>query len=298
MPSPLEELKALLDAYRLRPQKRFGQNFMVDPNFARSIALSAQADEHTLVVEVGPGTGLLSRAILQTHPRARLLAIEIDRKLPEILVNVLATERADGRFSLLCGDVLASKHAVNAELLAEIKRIKREEARPRLVLCANLPYNAATALLMNLLLNADPELHFERLIGTVQLEMAQRVVGRVDTNDYGPLAILTALRAQARIVRKVGPEIFWPRPQIDSAVLEVEPRTWEQSDLQVSEAEDFPCFVQMLFQHRRKALRGVCLKRFPNAAALLSPFAQVRAETLSPQALLTLYRQLMPTEIV
>ncbi|MCW8129644.1 MAG: hypothetical protein KIS92_04590 [Planctomycetota bacterium] len=295
MAGPLERIKASLEARGLKPRKAFGQNFLVDPNFARAVAAAARADERTLAVEVGPGTGVLTRALLESHPRARVLAVEIDRGLAGLLREEFSAEMAAGRLTLIEGDALDGKHGINAGLLAEGLRISRDESRPRRVLCANLPYNAATPLIANLALPlpweppAPPVSFVERIVATVQLELAERFFGKPGGNDYGPLAALLALRATGSIARKVGGEVFWPRPQVASAVAELDLRPWDGSDLRADEAAGFQEFLQKLFQQRRKTLRAA-LKTAGLALAAADPRAAQRAEDLPPAALLALYR--------
>lgn len=294
-----ERLPELLAAHGLSPRKRFGQHFLVDPNFARAVAAAAGADERTLLIEVGPGTGLLTRALLEAHPRARVLAIEIDRGLNGLLRAEFAGELAAGRVTLLEGDVLAGKHGLHPGLCAEALGISRHEDRPRRVLCANLPYNAATPLLANLALpgragpRRTPELRLvEKAVATVQLELARRILGAPGSADYGALAALLALRTRGRLLRKAGPEIFWPRPQVQSAVLELEYLPWPESGLHPEEAAPFQRFVQKLFQHRRKTLRAA----LGGGLAQDDPLARARAEDLPPEELLSLFRALTEGE--
>ena len=283
---PLQRMQDLLAAHGVKPRKFLGQNFLIDPNFALAVAHAAAPDERTLLVEVGPGTGILTRALLDSHPRARVLAIEIDRRLCGLLREELASEIAAGRVTLLEGDVLASKHRINAELLAAGLRISRQEERPRRVLCANLPYHVATPVIANLALELVP--FVERIVATVQLELAQRFFGAPGTSEFGPLAVLLALRARGSIVRRVGPQVFWPRPRVSSAVVELDLIPWEACALKPERAAAFQALVQKLFQQRRKTLRAVLKGRLRAD----DPRAILRAEDLPPEELLKLLADL------
>lgn len=281
-------IRDLLAAHQLKPKKIFGQNFMVDTNFATAIAREAAPGEKTLVLEVGPGTGALTQQLLHAHPHARVLAIEIDTHLAQLLRETFAAEIASGRLTLLEGDVLAGKHALNREWVRTALEIADKENRPRRVLCANLPYNAATPLLANLAL--DPHgLNVSVAIGTVQLELAERLLGRPGSSDYGALAALMALRATGKIVRRVGNAVFWPRPAVESAVVRIEFLPWEPREpgaLQRGEAEAFQVFLSRVFSQRRKMLRAVLKNQtFPDDVP-----PQSRAEDLPPQTLLKLFR--------
>ena len=265
---------------------------MVDPQFAAAIARQSAPDEKTLLIEVGPGTGCLTLALLNAHPAARILAIEIDRGLAAALREALRSLPAGERVTLLEGDALSGKHALSPELVKAAQEISISEHRPRRVLCANLPYNAATPLLANLA--ADREgLSLAEAVVTVQLEAAQRLFAQAGTRAYGPLAVLMALRADGEIARKAGNEIFWPRPQVDSAVIGLRFRPWPEANqpgLQRAEAGPFQVFLRTLFSKRRKTLRGALKPLRIPAAVDVTP--DERAENLSPGSLLALFRGL------
>jgi len=272
---------------------------MVDPNFVRAVAREAHADEKTLLLEVGPGTGLLTAALLESHPQARVLAIELDPKLANLLREEFAGELSAGRLTLLEGDVLAGKHALNAEWLGEIARISHTEGRPQRVLCANLPYNAATPLIANLAWPMDEafraaagalieERTVQRIVATIQLELAERLFGAPGSHDYGALTACLALCSKGKLTRKVGPEAFWPRPQVSSAVIELDYPAWPACALRREEALAFRDFTQTLFQQRRKTLGAVLKGRLSKEA----PLAKARAEDLAPAELLGLFRTL------
>jgi len=317
----LETLKSQLAARGLVPRKALGQNFLIDPNFARAVVAEAAVDVRTLVLEIGPGTGALTRAVLDASPHARVLALELDHGLARLMREEFSAEIETRQLTLLEGDVLDGKHGVHRELIEEALRISQEEARPRRVLCANLPYNVATPLLANLALplrvveeernpsasvsspstratdgksspwhegNGEVTRLVERAVATVQLELADRLLGRHGTNDYGPLAVLLALRARGGMVRKVGAEIFWPRPAVSSAVVALDYLPWQDGTLKAEDAWDFQDFVQKLFQRRRKTLRAA-LKIMGLLLDSSDPRASTRAEDLAPEELLNLF---------
>ena len=307
----LAQLKAQLDVRGLRPRKSLGQNFLVDTNFATAVAREADADEHTLLMEVGPGTGFLTQTLLNAHPNARVLAIELDHGLATLLRDTFAESIAAEKLTLLEGDALSGKHGLNEEWLAEAERIARDEDRTRRVLCANLAYNMATPLIANLLVGnlkdgprASPPAHqdsfalqtneggrgpssrlLHRIIATVQLELAERLVGEPSTPDYGPLAVFAALTTDCRIIRKVGPEVFWPRPQVKSAVLRIELLPWKETPLTPDQAQPFMGFLHQAFGQRRKTLRAALKGTIPAEHDL----AGKRAENVNPEELLELF---------
>jgi 16S rRNA (adenine1518-N6/adenine1519-N6)-dimethyltransferase len=294
-PRPKDSLKAALSARGIAPQKRFGQNFMIDPNFALAVARNAQPGVGTLTLEIGPGTGCLTRAILDADSQARVLAMEIDHGLAALLRETFAAELESGRLTLLEGDALASKHELNPELVATALEISARENRPRRTLCANLPYNAATPLLANMAADAQ-KLDVALAVATVQLELAERLFGAPGGADYGALTAFMSLRSKGAIIRRIGNEIFWPRPQVDSAVIRIEylPFSDEQHPapdrLRRSEAQAYQKFLQQLFSQRRKTLRATLKPRIIPPDTGIAP--ESRAEDLAPDVLLKLFRSL------
>jgi len=293
--SRIANLKAAFAARGLAPRKSLGQNFMLDSNFAAFVARASAPDEGTLVIEVGPGTGLLTAALLQAHPAARVLAIEIDQGLAALLRETLSQEIAAGRLTLLEGDALSGKHALSPSLAAAALEISGREGRPRRVLCSNLPYNAATPCLMNLAADGGP-LAISSAVATVQAELAERLLAQPGDSAYGVPTVILALRATGRILRRVGKEIFWPRPQVDSAVIELGFKPWvedagaaeEGALLRREEVAPFQKFLQWHFSQRRKMLRATFKAREILEALNIPPKA--RAEELAPQTLLALFR--------
>ena len=294
-PRAKDSLKETLSSRGMAPQKKFGQNFMIDTNFALAVARDAAPGAGTLTLEIGPGTGCLTRAILAADPQARVLAMEIDRGLAELLRETFAAEIDAGRLTLLEGDALESKHELSGEFVAAALEISARENRPRRVLCANLPYNAATPLLANMSGDAQ-HLDVKLAVATVQLELAQRLFGAAGSGDYGALTAYMAMRSKGSIIRKIGNEIFWPRPQVDSAVVKVEYLPFAAEDqpapdrLRRSEAVGFQQFLQKLFSQRRKTLRATLKPKVIPAESGISPDA--RAEDLAPDVLLRLFRMI------
>ena len=268
---------------------------MIDSNFAAAVARDAAPDSHTLILEIGPGTGYLTQALLDAHPNARVLAIELDRGLAALLRETLADPIRQQRLTLLEGDALAGKHRLAAELVDAARAISTEENRPRRVLCANLPYNAATPVLANMAADADG-LGMSSAVATIQLELASRFFAKPGESAYGALSVLMALRASGKILRRIGNQVFWPRPQVDSAVIGLEFRPWMdgngrgQTLMRREECPGFQQFLQTLFSQRRKMLRAVIKPATVPETLQIAPNA--RAEDLPPETLLALFRLL------
>ena len=253
------QIEAALEQAGMHPRHRFGQNFMIDANLVRLIADSGEIGPEDLVLEAGPGTGTLSEELLQRlGPSGRLLAVEIDRDLAAVLLERFAGE---DRFELIQGDALAGKHGLNPILLEEIARARGEGRIVRLV--ANLPYNIASPLVVELLLAGVGLLAF-----TVQKEVADRLrAGPADGKEYGPLSVVVQTLADVEVLRTIPPAAFWPRPKIDSSLVRLRRR---EADPALSGRErSLARFVSAIFTMRRKTLRRGLSDMIPDATAAL-----------------------------
>lgn len=206
----LPPLREVVAAHGLNPKKSLGQNFLFDLNLTRKIARAAGPLSGVDVLEIGPGPGGLTRALLAEGARS-VTAIERDERCLAALEEVAAA--ADGRLRVVAGDALTNDHAA----------LMPGRAPARIV--ANLPYNVGTALLTGWL-ESDPwPPWFERLTLMFQREVAERIVATpAQRADYGRLAVLAGWRAQARILFDVPPSAFTPPPKVTSSVVELIPR--------------------------------------------------------------------------
>ena len=227
------ELAALLSTHGLRPSRALGQNFVVDPNTVRRIARLAEVGPGDLVLEIGAGLGSLTLALLETG--AEVHAIEVDRYLLEPLRSVVEPR----------GAVVHHADALNADYDAIL-------AGREAVVVANLPYNVATPLVLHLL-EAEPLIR--RMLVMVQREVGERFAAQAGDEAYGAASLRVQYFADARVVGKVAPTVFVPRPKVDSALVSIVRRTSVRVDPEVvSEAELFEV-IRTSFGQRRKMLR-------------------------------------------
>lgn len=240
----LADIRGLLAAAGLAPQHRFGQNFLVDQNLLRKLVETAAPEPGDIVLEVGPGTGSLTELLLERG--ARVIAVEIDRGFQKILDQRLG---ANPRFTLIRGDALETKHRLNPEIKAALEH-HPPEPNGVYKLVANLPYQIATPLLLDLLY-ATPR--FERLTCTIQREVGQRLTAMAESDDYGPISVLAQLFADVQLVAILPPSVFWPRPKVESVMLNIRPRP--HGSLGIDDLPGFVEFVQHGFGQRRKMLR-------------------------------------------
>lgn len=265
------EIQSLLAGAQTQPRHRFGQNFMIDQNLVRIVADAGAITAGDRVIEVGPGTGTLTEELLSRG--AEVVAVEIDRDLAKLLRERFGDQPG---FILIEGDALSSKHAVNADLAAHI-------ALPRpSKLVANLPYNIASPLIIELLAAG-----VDLLVFTVQKEVADRLRATAGSDDYGPLSVMAQMLGDVEFLRTLPPQAFWPAPKIESALVRI-----TRADRLGADAAAFGRFVHKLFSFRRKTLRKALRQADLPADAMLAGTgidAQLRPEVLTGQQLLSLY---------
>jgi len=195
------EMLRLLEAHGLRPRRSLGQHFLADPNIVDRIVAVADVGPGDRVVEIGAGTGTLTRALAEAG--ARVVAYEVDEGLRPVLAEVL--DGVDG-VELRFGD------AASADLAAELG------AGPW-IMVANLPYGVGTTILLRVLRQVPP---VTRMVVMVQLEVARRLVAGPGSKEYGLPSVIVRLHARARIEFTVSPQVFVPPPRVTSAVVRLD----------------------------------------------------------------------------
>ena len=266
---PLREVAA---RHGLDARKALGQNFLFDLNLTGKIARAAGPLEGVAVVEVGPGPGGLTRALLSEGAR-KVIAIERDERAVPALAEIGA--HWPGRLDVVAADALT----IRPETL-----IAKAGGAP-IRICANLPYNVATALLTGWLESEPWPPFFDRLILMFQREVALRIVATpAERADYGRLGVLAGWRTEARILFDVSPAAFTPAPKVTSSVVELIPRAAPDP----CEAQILSAATQAAFGQRRKMLRqslkGFAASRGLDLAALLAETGldpTLRAEEVS-----------------
>ncbi|TPL80308.1 16S rRNA (adenine(1518)-N(6)/adenine(1519)-N(6))-dimethyltransferase RsmA [Mesorhizobium sp. B2-3-12] len=270
----LPPLRDVIERHGLQAKKALGQNFLLDLNLTGKIARSAGDLTNATVIEVGPGPGGLTRALL-SNGACRVVAIERDERCLAALAEVSA--HYPDRLQVISGDALKTDFAALASEAAG------DGGKVRIV--ANLPYNIGTELLVRWLTVADWPPFYASMTLMFQREVAQRIVAAPGSDAYGRLGVLAGWRTQARIAFDVPPQAFTPPPKVTSSVVHLEPR-----------ATPLPADVRKLgrvteaaFGQRRKMLRQ-SVKSLGGEALLeragIDPTR--RAETLSVEEFVTL----------
>ena len=229
----ISDIRTLLDAYGLSPRHRLGQNFLHDANQVRRLVDAADLTDGTVVVEVGPGTGALTEALLDTG--AEVIACELDEGLGNLI-----QDRLGDRITLIQGDCLAKHRRLNQEL---VQAIGDRDWK----LVANLPYQAASPLMIELLL------HHPRCLGqhvTIQREVADRLVAAEGDRQRGPLGIIASTLAHISKIADIPASCFWPQPKVVSSMVSISPIS---EDLEL-DRDAYATFITKLFSSRRKQL--------------------------------------------
>jgi 16S rRNA (adenine1518-N6/adenine1519-N6)-dimethyltransferase len=256
----LSEMRATLKEIGVSPVKTLGQNFLHDQNLARWIVNQAQITPHDYVVEIGPGLGALTRFLLEKG--AHVFAIEKDARL----ANFLRSRFGDKRLEIVNTDALK----FDPRVLFAHRCVK---------LIGNLPYNISSPLLMKFLEYPSP---ISLYVLTLQKEMAMRLSASPCTHDYGALTLRVQLHHRVKYLRSVPATVFLPRPDVDSAVVRLEPR--DPIELPQHDDELLLKLIRIGFSQRRKQLRKLLREYAGDWNALancLSIDPNTRAEELS-----------------
>ena len=249
----IDDLPPLRDVIRrhgLTPKKSLGQNFLFDLNLTARIARAAEPLENITVVEIGPGPGGLTRALLALGAR-RVIAIERDQRAIAALEEIAG--RYPGRLDIVAGDALAVD--------------PREQLGPeRARVVANLPYNIATALLVGWLTVEPWPPWYDSLLLMFQREVAERIVASPGSKSYGRLSVLAGWRTEARILFDVAPSAFVPPPKVTSSVVRLTPRP----EPLACDPAALQRVTEAAFGQRRKMLRQSLKTLGVDAATLLA----------------------------
>ena len=257
----------ILNAFHLRASKRLGQNFLVDRGVVQGIVDAAELSRADTVLEIGPGIGTLTQGLAETG--ARVVAVELDKKLPAVLAETL---KGYDNVTIVPGDILK----------LNIMETLGLPAGERFKVVANLPYYITTPIIMTLL---EQRLPIERLVTMVQKEVAVRMTARPGSKDYGALSIAVQYFTVPRMVMDVPPRSFLPAPEVTSAVIAC--HVQDVPTVRPTDEKLFFRLVRAAFMQRRKtllnALTGAGLSKEMSRAGLLAAgiAENMRGEQLS-----------------
>ncbi|WP_166821637.1 16S rRNA (adenine(1518)-N(6)/adenine(1519)-N(6))-dimethyltransferase RsmA [Thalassoroseus pseudoceratinae] len=284
-------LMSLFREHGFGPNARLGQNFLIDINIIDFVVREADITPDDVVLEVGVGTGGMTSFL--AYLAAHVVAVEIDPNMYRLASDVLAN--ADN-LSLLNIDALRNKNHFADEVVAEVDKALAVDESRRLKLVANLPYSVGTPVMSNLLATDWP---WERMVTTIQLELAERMIAGPRTSDYSALSVWMQSQCRVEILRKLPPSVFWPQPKVNSAIVRVVPD--HDAMAKISDREFFQDFLRRLFTLRRKLMAGVLAGMYrktlskDDVRSMLEDMnlpTNVRAEQLEPAQLVELSNRL------
>ncbi len=221
------EIRQLAESLDLRPTKKLGQNFVIDPNTIRKIVAAANLTKDDVVVEIGPGLGSLTLGILEVVDN--LVVVEIDKRLAELLPATIEKHAPGKHIEIFQED------AMTVEKLPLVPT----------ALVANLPYNISVPVLIHFL-ETFPTV--EKMLVMVQAEVAHRLAAKPGSKDYGSPSVKLAWFGSAKLAGNIGRNVFWPAPQVDSALVYFE-RHRQEVNKEVFKV------IDAAFAQRRKTLR-------------------------------------------
>jgi 16S rRNA (adenine1518-N6/adenine1519-N6)-dimethyltransferase len=260
------EIEQLLLTEDVRPNKRFGQHFLIDLNLMRLLLDTAQLTKNDVVLEVGCGTGSMTAGIAEKA--GFCVAVEIDA----VLANIARKQLADFQnVKVIAADALKNKFEINPVVLDTLNHAVARASSPcrhgqdgratgRLLLIANLPYAAGTPLMLNFVSRAscprNPAPAVDAMFVTVQKEVADRMMADSGTKDYGILSILLSATGDLKHIRTLKPSVFWPQPEVNSAMIGYV-RNAEKIK-KIKSIEMLSVVAGGFLQHRRKMLKAGC----------------------------------------
>ncbi len=267
----VEGTKAVISKYPFAFQKKFGQNFLIDPHVLDKIIRSADITKEDCVIEIGPGIGCVTQALLE-HA-GKVISIEIDDQLIPILTEQFGSEP---NFKLIHKDVLK----------VDLKQLIEEESPNKKVkVVANLPYYITTPIIMTLLEN---ELPIESITVMVQKEVADRLASQPGSKQYGAITVSVNYFCETYLVANVPRNCFMPRPNVDSAVIQL--RIYDEPAVKVGNIKQMFKIIKAAFLLRRKTLLntlaahadlGIEKEKLKQLLDESGVGAQTRGETLS-----------------
>ena len=274
----LPPLREVIARHGLAARKALGQNFLFDLNLTRRIARAAGPLEGVTVIEIGPGPGGLTRALLM-EGATRIIAIERDDRALAALAEISAAY--PGKLTVIAGDALETDYR------------KLAGGTPTRIV-ANLPYNIATPLLVGWLGGAEWPPFYESLTLMFQKEVAERIVAKPGGKDFGRLSVLCQYRASAKKLFDVNRSAFTPPPKVTSSIVQLIPRPKPEPECRLDLLERVTAAA---FGPRRKMLRARLRSLLPEPEALLNALGidpELRAEQLPVEAFVRLAQKIGP----
>lgn len=238
-----EETQAILNTYKIQANKSLGQNFLIDDNVIESIIESSEIEKEDLIIEIGPGLGVLTDRLLKKSDN--VVVIELDKRMISILKN---------RFCLNKNLEIINEDVLKVDLEELIKNKKQQNKINKVKIVANLPYYISTPIIMKLLEN---RLEISEIIVMVQKEVAERLSAKTGEREAGAITYAVEYYAQATQIIDVPKESFIPSPKVESQVIKLEVR--KNPKIKVEDEKLLFSIIQKSFMQRRKTLSNALI---------------------------------------
>lgn len=297
----LSWLRSELSKRGIKPSKQHGQNFLIDGNILRFIIDTALLNKNDIILEIGTGPGALTE--LMADATKAVVSVEIDPRLYEFATDNLALK---DNVLLINKDVMQDKSHINPEIISIIQNLLKQTSKPEsngeanhhtFKLVSNLPYHISTPVIINVLESGLP---VELIVVMLQKEITNRIFARPGTKDYGILSIIAQYFTEVEVVKSLSPNVFWPSPKVDSAIVKMSILKDEQR-IPLLNYELFIKIVKAIFSSRRKTINN-SLMRLDIVPELQKPMTTildavnipktVRGETLTVKQIIGLANEL------
>ena len=241
-------LKALFEERGVRVKKQWGQNFLIDQNLLQFIVKAAELSHNDVVLEIGTGTGSLTRLLAQNA--RHVFAVELDRRLFEIMEETLKDYNNVTTFNM---DILKSKHRIHPKIVEAVSNyihVAPSSENLTVKVVSNLPYYISTPVIIDLLQEVLP---IKTMILMLQRDTTDRMKAQPGTRNYGVLSIMTKLFSDVKVLKKLPPDVFWPVPLVDSAIVKMTVNRHRYAD-KIRNFQNFQDVIHAIYVSRRKTI--------------------------------------------
>jgi 16S rRNA (adenine1518-N6/adenine1519-N6)-dimethyltransferase len=247
---------------KIKAKKSLGQNFLIDHNILKQITDTTEI-ENREILEIGPGSGNLTEYILKKKPK-KVYVIEKDEKL-----SLMLNEKFKSKIEIINNDILKiSENTISNE---------------KLIVFGNLPYNISTEILSRWIVNLDKQVWFDKLILMFQKEVANRIIAKSNTSNYGRLSILSHWKLNIEKIMDISPKCFFPRPKVDSTLLVFSPK---KNFFELQDSKNLEMITRVFFNQRRKMIKKPFNQIFNNPYKISEKFnidLNLRPQNIEPE---------------
>jgi len=245
-----------------KPKKSLGQNFLIDNNILQKIVNAVPINKSNEILEIGPGTGNLTDYLVKKNPK-KIFVVEKDSNLSSLLA-----EKFKNKINIINDDILK----ISENLISKEK----------LIVFGNLPYNISTKILSKWIISINKNFWFSKLILMFQKEVADRIIAKTNTSNYGRLSILSNWKLDIKKIINIGPNSFFPKPRVESSLLIFSPKN---KFFKIKNPKNLEMITRVFFNQRRKMIKKPISQIFKDSdqvAKNLNIDLNLRPQNLSP----------------